>query len=753
MSRAPASTVTRPPGAPSRSTTLLFGALLALALFAVLIPWFPGTRRLAVGAVLSHAITSPRDLTFESPVRTAAVRAEAATAIAPVNVLDSTVRERQLAAAGRILGAIDQVRRDTTLSAPVRETSMRTAAGAPLSQPAAAAFAGASDARFQAISDAAVTAIGRVLGGAIGAGDIDAARARAQAGLGPSLSAAEAAAATELITPLILPTLIIDQQRTDALRREAIANTPTVKVAFARGQVVVPARATLSAADMEALTRLGINDGDLRPIAVAAAAIFAALTAATLAAHLSVARPPSVRGARRMTLLALLVLTPSAVLKFALPLLLPDFDRHFLAYALPVAAAPLVAGVLFDLSTGVIVAALVAAFAGYVSVVLPSYGATGEAAQIETARLVFAVGGASLAGLFVAARAERLQRYLVAGFASAGASGLAFAALLLIDPERRAADLLWAGGAIAGGGLLTAIVAVGTFVLVGRPFGITTRVELMELAQLNHPLLRRLQDEAPGTFQHSILVSNLAERAADRIGADALLVRVGAYYHDVGKVLAPPFFVENLMGQQSPHDSLDPLQSTRMIHGHVTAGMELARRAHLPEAVVQFIPEHHGTRLAAFFYRRAAALDPEVSPELFRYPGPRPQSRETALVMLADASEASVRASTGRDRDRIRELVESVVRERVEEGEFDQCDLSLRDLRRVADSYVASLSAVYHPRVEYPEPTRRELAARGVTVAPPPRAIPAVTPAPRAAQMIEATPPPPGGERPVDEDQ
>ena len=633
MSRRSVSTPTRPPGAPSRTVTLTFGALLAAALFVVLLPWFPGTRRLAVGTVVGHAITSPRDLAFESPVRTAAVRAEAGAAIAPVNVLDPSVRERQLVAAGRILGAIDQVRRDATLSASARETSTRTAAGAPLSPPAAATFAAASDARFQAISDAAVTAIGRVLGGAIGAGDIDAARARAQAGLGTGLTAAEAAAATELATPLILPTLIVDQQRTDALRREAIANTPAVKVAFARGQVVVPARTTLSGADIEALTRLGINEGDLRPAALGAAAIFAVLTASTLAAHLSVARPSSVRGVRRLVLLALLVLTPSAMLKFALPLLLPDFDRHFLAYALPVAAAPMVAGVLFDLSTGVIVAALVAGVAGYVSVALPSYGAAGEAAQIETARLVFAVGGASLAGVFVAARAERLQRYLVAGFASAAAGGLAFVALLLLDPERRAIDLLWAAGAIGGGGLLTAIVAVGAFVLIGRPFGITTRVELMELAQLNHPLLRRLQDEAPGTFQHSILVSNLAERAADRIGADALLVRVGAYYHDVGKVVAPPFFVENLMGQESPHDNLDPLQSTRMIHQHVTAGMDLARREHLPEAVVQFIPEHHGTRLAAFFYRRAAALDPEVSPELFRYPGPRPQSRETALVM------------------------------------------------------------------------------------------------------------------------
>ncbi len=745
MSRRFAGNATRAPGTPSRSATLLSGALLSLALFAVLFPWYPGTRRLDGGTVIAHAIAAPRDLTFESPIRTAAVRQQASAAIAPVNVLDPTVRDRQLASAGRILGTVDQVRRNGTLSASARESGVRAAAGAPLSQIAAVTFATATDARFQAMSDGAVSALGRVLGGAIGAGDVDAARARAQAGLVPPLTTEEGAAVAELVTPLIVPTLIVDQQRTDALRREAVANTPPVKVTFTRGQVVVAARSTLTAADVEALERLGINDGDVSPAGIGAAALFAVLVAATLVAHVNVARPAAIRGTRRRVLLALLLLVPAAVFKFALPLLLPDFDRHFIAYALPVAAAPMVASVLFDLSTGVILAALVAGVAGFVAASLPSYGAA-EAAQVESARLVFATGGASLAAVFVAARADRLQRYLLAGFAAAGASGVAFAAALLIDPDRRVPDLVWAAASILGGGVLVAIVAVGALVFVGRPFRITTRVELMELAQLSHPLLRRLQDEAPGTFQHSILVSNLAERAATRIGADALLVRVGAYYHDVGKLVAPPFFIENLTGQASPHDNMDPLQSTRVIQQHVTAGVDLARRAHLPEAVVEFIPQHHGTRLAAFFYRRAAEVDPEISPDQFRYPGPRPQSRETALVMLADASEASVRASADRSPERIRELVEGIVRERVEEGQFDQCDLSLRDLRLVADSYVASLSAVYHPRIEYPEPTRRELAARGLPTS---RALPAVS---TPGLTRESLPPPPGGARPMDED-
>lgn len=168
----------------------------------------------------------------------------------------------------------------------------------------------------------------------------------------------------------------------------------------------------------------------------------------------------------------------------------------------------------------------------------------------------------------------------------------------------------------------------------------------------------------------------------------------------------------------NPHATLDPLQSTRVILRHVTAGVEIARREGLPAQVVAFIPEHHGTRLVTAFYRQAAALDPDIDAELFRYPGPRPQSREAALVMLADSCEATVRASGDRSPDRIRAIVEGVVRERVEECQFDACDISLRDLRLVVDSYVRTLTAVYHPRVEYPEPTARELASRRVQALP-----------------------------------
>ncbi|MBM4416098.1 MAG: HDIG domain-containing protein, partial [Chloroflexi bacterium] len=456
----------------------------------------------------------------------------------------------------------------------------------------------------------------------------------------------------------------------------------------------------------------GLRTAGPRWTDIAAGALLALLVAAALGAYVGLVAPPSLAGVRRHVLLVLLLVLPALATKTVLPLLLPDHDRHFFAYALPLAAAPMVAAVLLELGAALMLAALLAAIAGFVVVALPLANAAGGG-SLEVSRVWLVMLASGTAGSFAVARAERLHRFLVAGALAGATAAAALLAVWAVDADRRVLDLVWGGGAAAAGGLLAAVLAVGSFVLFARPFGIVTRVELMELTQLSHPLLRRLQDEAPGTFQHSIVVGNLAERAAERIGANGLLVRIGAYYHDIGKLTAPAFFIEN-SGEETPHRTLDPRQSARVILQHVSRGMEIARDAGLPETVVQFIPQHHGTRLVSYFYRRAAAEDPELDLAQFRYPGPRPQSRETALVMLADSAEATVRASADRSPERIRALVDGLIRERLEEGQFDECDISLRDLRETAESYTATLNAVYHPRVQYPEPTERELASRRV---------------------------------------
>ena len=701
------------PRAEGRTAAVFFGALLSALLFAVLFPWFPGGQALDVGATVERDILAPREVNYESVILTEQLRDERAAEVADVLVLDTDLRDAQLARLDTILAEIDSIRADTNLSASARESEIRGIPGTELSQRAAATIVASDFAQWRTLSDEARNALGSTLLGSIAEEEVASARSRAAGLLSPALEADQIIALRELIDPLIVPTLTIDQERTDLLRSEARTNTPPVLRKFSRGELVIEDGEVLDAADVEALDQLELRSTGIDTQQIAATALVALMSGAAIVSYLVVARPASVRGPRRVVLLGLLLIVPAATAKFALPLVAPDLDRHFLAHALPLAAGPIAAAVLLDVTVAILLSAILAGLIIFTSIYAPGLDAGGAAAQLETARLALGTLAGALAGVFVAANADRLQRFLAAGIAAAAASGLAVLPIWLIDSDAGFVDLLWLSGAVAVGGVMSALIGVGAFVLLSRPFGIITRVELMELAQLSQPLLRRLQDEAPGTFQHSVLVGNLAERAADRIGADPLLARVGAYYHDIGKLTAPGFFIENTGNEENPHEGLDPLQSTRVIMQHVTGGVELARRSGLPDVLIQFIRQHHGRRLVSFFYRRAAEVDPEIEPDLFRYPGPRPQSREAALVMLADSCEAATRASSDRSAERIRTIVSDTFRERIDEGEFDESPISLRDLGIVREAYIATLMAVFHPRVEYPEPTERELQARG----------------------------------------
>jgi putative nucleotidyltransferase with HDIG domain len=347
-----------------------------------------------------------------------------------------------------------------------------------------------------------------------------------------------------------------------------------------------------------------------------------------------------------------------------------------------------------------------------ISAILPDTSLVASVGALDAFRMMLVYGLAPVAGIFIVHGADRLNRYLTAGVAVGLVSYALLVATWFIDSDRQTADLGWMAFATAINGVSSGVLAAGAFVTAGVLLGVTTRVQLMELSQLNAPLLRRLQDEAPGTFHHSIIVGNLAERAADRVGADALLTRVGCYYHDIGKVLQPGMYIENQMGGGSPHDDLSPEESSQIIQEHVRGGIELARRSRLPARVQAFIPEHHGTRLVAYFYRKAAERDPDLDAATFQYPGPRPQSRETAIVMLADSTEAVVRSSDDRSPERIDQLVDEVIAERIAEGQLDESDLTMRDLRAIAESFKTTMRAVYHPRVAYPQPSPMEARRR-----------------------------------------
>jgi hypothetical protein len=480
--------------------------------------------------------------------------------------------------------------------------------------------------------------------------------------------------------------------------------------------------ATLFAAGSSAALALvamaGRTDG--RGVDLAAAVMVAMASGAVLGLYAYVFQPPPLARARRLAMTALLVAMAAGGAKLFLSIALVDPHRRYLPYLLPLAAAPMLVATLLETGVGLAVAAVLPLFTTFVALSMPSGRAWAGQQPLDALQMVAVFLFGSLAGLFLVHRASHWGRFLVAGAGVAVASLISLLAFWLSSGDRQLTDLAWilVGSGLAG--LLSAVIAIGGPVVLGPLFGIDTRLQLMAMAQLDHPLLRKLQEEAPGTFHHSVIVGNLSERAADLIGADALLVRVGCYFHDIGKALKPTYYIENQHDGASPYDGLDPAASAKAVTDHVKGGVELARRHRVPERVRAFIPEHHGTRLVTYFYRKAAAQDPKTDPEAFRYPGPKPQSRETAIVMLADSVEAVVRSSRDRSSERIEALVRAVVNERVAEGQFDECTLTMRDLKQIGDSFVSTLRGVYHGRIEYPKPMVGEKSTIATALSAPP---------------------------------
>ena len=276
-----------------------------------------------------------------------------------------------------------------------------------------------------------------------------------------------------------------------------------------------------------------------------------------------------------------------------------------------------------------------------------------------------------------------------------------------IDDTQKIFTKLLFGGINA---VMSPVIAFGLLIFYEKVFRVTTDLTLLELTDFNHPLLKELSSKAPGTFHHSIIMGNLSEAAAESIGANSILARVGCYYHDIGKMLKPQYFIENQLDMNNKHNELNPNMSTKIIISHVKDGIELAKKHRLPQQIIDFIPMHHGTTLVAYFYDKAkSASREEVSDITYRYPGPKPQTKETGIVMLADAIEASTRTIEDPSPQKLENRIIEVIRSRFTEGELDECDLTLRDLTKIKDSFLKILVGIHHHRLKYPDKNQLEL--------------------------------------------
>jgi putative nucleotidyltransferase with HDIG domain len=489
-------------------------------------------------------------------------------------------------------------------------------------------------------------------------------------------------------------------------------------VAFKRfesnGTLIAEEGDVISESDLDLIQDNGMLENRITMSGTIAAIVFAVLGAAGLAIYLYLFQPSEVNTIPRLVMVGLLTVLWVAGAKVFLSLTLPDNDRLYLSYMLPIAAAPMLIATLLDGGLAVAVACVLAVLCTFAGFHLADARDPLAGEPLDGLQMVIAFLLAGLAGTFSVRQAQRVNDFARAGLIVAVVTFCVLFSFWLLAPNKPGEDMLWMIASCAFGGFATAVLTVGGATILGYMFGVNTRIQLMELAQLSHPLLRELQEKAPGTFHHSVIVGNLGERAADLVGADPLLVRVGCYFHDIGKIGRPAFFIENQTeGGDNPHDRLTATDSARYVSDHVRYGLEITARYRVPQKVRAFVPEHHGTRLVTYFYRKASEADPSTDPERFRYPGPKPQSKETAIVMLADSTEAVVRASKDRSHERIDQLVDSVIAERVSEGQLDDSDLTLRDLKTIAGSFKATLRGIYHPRIEYPAPTAAEIQSSG----------------------------------------
>jgi len=680
---------------------LIFSTALAAALALALLPVIPQSLQVDAGDIASRTWQAPRDFSFESAVLTEKERENAAQAVPDVLVFSSEVRSQQTEKLDKLIGDAGRVRDSTDLSRSQKLSALLGTEN--LLAPGYEAFIlGMTADQWQTVTGEAKRVLGQVLSEAVTRGQEGQIGEQVPQIIDSSLSPDEAALVDMMVKPFVVANLDVDPAKTEEKKEEARAAVVPVLVTYAKNQTIVRSGDVIDSTAVEAMREAGLLSAQLGWRNAAAILLVSIVTGGLLGAYVYAFPSEDSVDLRRLALLLLATALATLAAKLYLPLVLPDHDRHFLAYALPLAAVPIMLAAFLETRVAIVTAAALAALVTFIVVYLPGVSATMTSAPLDTLRAVGVYGFGGVAGTLAVHRAERLNRYLLAGMVAALVSMAMLTAAWFLDLNREIIDLPWMGLAALIGGSVSGMLAAGAFVTLGSLFGITTRVQLMELAQLNQPLLRRLQDEAPGTFHHSVILGNLAERAADLIGADSLLVRVGCYFHDVGKLKQPGYYIENQLAGSNPHDKLDFRRSAQIVLRHVADGLELAREHGLPPQVRDFITQHHGTGQAAYFYRKATEAGEKVDPSLFTYPGPKPQSREVAIVMLADSVEATIRAGGDRSPERIDTMVDEVIAERLAEGQLDESDLTLREIKIAAESFKSTLRGVYHPRLEYP---------------------------------------------------
>lgn len=496
-----------------------------------------------------------------------------------------------------------------------------------------------------------------------------------------------------VIKKFVRPNKFYDKDKTELLQKTAMEAVPPVIVSVKENEKIIGEGEIVTDEHVAKLEAFGLTRYSLPVKTIVGTVLLMALLITVVLFYLYRQNRQIYKNAGHLYLLGLIVLVVLAVGKAVMAINVAQWPQFgaLVAYMVPVAAAGMLIAILLDSRLAVLVVSVMSFLVGLMT-----------GGQIRFA-LVGLIGGIS--GVYGVSKLSQRGDLARAGVYAGAANIMAIFTMGLVSDTPL--TLVITSSLIMGtiNGILSSILTNGALPYLESAFGITSSVRLLEFSHPSNPILRRLQTEAPGTYHHSILVGNLAESAAEEVRGEPLLVRVGAYYHDIGKLKRPYFFIENQMAEENPHDKIAPSLSTLILTSHVKDGVEMAREAKLPQAVLDIIEQHHGTSLCTFFYHRAVQNNPgeSISEDDYRYEGPKPQTREAAIVMLADSVEAAVRSLQNKTPGKIEGLVRKIIKDKLLDGQLDESNLTLKDLDAIANSFLKVLSGIFHSRIEYPD--------------------------------------------------
>lgn len=673
--------------------TIIISLLLILSglaiFFSLVLPNFfsQSSFPMEIGDVATQDILAPYSLTFESEILTQRAIEEAEKAVEPIYLpADPSIGRQQVEKLRSALYYITTVRQNSFASQEEKISDIQSIENFTLSEENIKRVLQLNDSRWESIQTETTEVLEQIMRNTMRESDIYTAKRNIPSLIDFSFPQDQANIVVSLVEPYTVPNSLYTEEQTQAAIEEARQSVEPVIRSFISGETLVRRGGIIRAEDWEALTRYGLIQASDQTKEMISAAVLTILVLILISLYFTIQKDRENFTIKAIGLITITFLVFLAIGRFVI------IDRTVVPYILPIAAFGMTLAIVFNFEV-----------AGFLSVILGILTAYNMSNGLNLTLFYILP---AIVGMLALGKARRIASFFLAGI-SVGVLGVGV--ILVYRLSDSVTD--WLGIAtLSGASLINGIGAAGLTLLIQYIFsqilGLTTALQLLDTSRPDHPLLQKILRNAPGSYQHSLQVANLAEQAAEAIGADGLLVRVGAIFHDCGKALNPQFFIENQVKENlNPHDDIDPIISAQTIINHVTEGVELAKKHHLPDRIIDFIREHHGTMHTHYQYSQALkeASNPEdVDKSLFTYPGPRPQSRETALLMLADGTEARARSLVPKNEEELQSLLDDVFNFYEKNNQLDDTNLTLKDLQKVKESFFYTLKGTYHPRIKYP---------------------------------------------------